>query len=101
MIRVAAEHFAEQSEELLARVEQGEEVWIEKGGRVVARLVSPVLSAPGASTADPASPSPLPRYVEPDHPTPEQDPVGTLLRLRELADLDGVSWKGLRDEGRR
>lgn len=50
MIRVAAEHFAEQSEELLARVEQGEEVWIEKGGRVVARLVSPVLSAPGAST---------------------------------------------------
>lgn len=100
MIRVAAELFAEKSEELLARVEQGEEVWIEKGGRVVARLVSPGLSTPGPSPAD-FDPSPLPRYAEPGYPAPEQDPVGTLLRLRERADLDGLSWKALRDEGRR
>ncbi|WP_181708220.1 type II toxin-antitoxin system prevent-host-death family antitoxin [Chthonobacter rhizosphaerae] len=87
MIRVAAEDFARDSATFLDRVEQGEEVWIEKNGMVVARLVS-VLSA-GKEASGPT--------VDPE----ASEAVRAFRRLRAGATLDGLDWKALRDEGRR
>lgn len=64
---------------LLERVERGEEVLITRHGKAVARLV-PV------ATADRA------------------EATATIARLKELragTALGGLSWKALRDEGRR
>ena len=64
---------------LLERVERGEEVLITRHGRAVARLV-PVATADRAEAA------------------------ATIARLKELragTTLGGLSWKALRDEGRR
>lgn len=64
---------------LLERVERGEEVLITRHGKAVARLVP-------AAAADRA------------------DVEATIARLKELrvgTTLGGLSWKALRDEGRR
>jgi prevent-host-death family protein len=64
---------------LLDRVERGEEVTITRHGRPVARLV-PARTI-NRERADAA--------------------VRTLLDVSENSRLDGLSWKDLRDEGRR
>jgi prevent-host-death family protein len=64
---------------LLDRVERGEEVTITRHGRPVARLVP--ADAIDRKRADAA--------------------VKTLLEVSEHSRLDGLSWKELRDEGRR
>jgi prevent-host-death family protein len=64
---------------LLERVERGEEVLITRHGKAIARLVP-------AAAADRA------------------DVKATISRLKELragTTLGGLSWKALRDEGRR
>ena len=64
---------------LLDRVAQGEEVVITKRGKPVARLVP----------------------IEPA-PKPDLDAVvERLIELRKQTRLDGLSWKELRDAGRR
>lgn len=65
--------------ELLDRVERGEEFTITKRGRPVARLV-PTAKPDEAKAAD---------------------TVERLIELRKEWTLDGLSWKALRDEGRR
>lgn len=91
MIRVAAEQFAEKSEELLARVEKGEEVWIEKGGRVVARLVAPMLSAPADAKGG---------IAPPDDPLAESDLARAIADLRAGNRLGKLEIRDLIEEGR-
>lgn len=64
---------------LLDRVERGEEVTITRHGRPVARLV-PAHSMSREKAAE---------------------AVRTLLDVSEQSRLDGLSWRDLRDEGRR
>ena len=64
---------------LLERVERGEEVLITRHGRAIARLVP-------AATADRAR---------------VDEAIAGLKRLRAGSSLGGLSWKELRDEGRR
>lgn len=101
MIRVAAEDFARDSAELLKRVERGEEIWIEKDGHVIARLTPAKGDQMAGSAVEEAGNEALSRYTDPRFPAPEEDPVGTLRRLRQGVTLGGLSWKDLRDEGRR
>lgn len=65
---------------LLERVAQGEEIVITRHGRPVARLV-PALQDDEAALLGEA--------------------IATLKRLRRGATLGGLSWRELRDEGRR
>jgi len=81
MIRVAAERLHAEFMDLLDKVEQGDEVQVERAGKVVAWIVAPRVPAAGVSAGD--------------------DPVKVLLEAREGASLGGLSWKELRDEGRR
>lgn len=81
MIRVAAERLHAEFMDLLDRVEHGDEVQVERDGKVVALIVAPRDAAAGSSPGD--------------------DPVKALLDAREGARLGGLSWKELRDEGRR
>ncbi|WP_075216522.1 type II toxin-antitoxin system Phd/YefM family antitoxin [Mongoliimonas terrestris] len=101
MIRVAAEDFARDSAELLKRVERGEEIWIEKDGHLIARLTPAKSDQAAGSAVAEQDVEALARYVDPRFPAPEDDPVGTLRRLRQGVTLSGLSWKDLRDEGRR
>lgn len=71
----AKTHFSD----LLARVANGEEITITKHGKAIARLVS----------ADPA-----------ENSAPETA-FQKLKELRRSNTLGGVSWKELRDEGRK
>ena len=64
---------------LLERVARGEEVLITKHGKPVARMVA-------AATVDRAD---------------IDDAVEQLRRFRKGTTLEGLSWKELRDEGRR
>lgn len=82
MIRVAAEQLPRELADLIDQVETGEVVLVERRGSVVATITR---SAPGTAVFG---------------ASPEQDPVGALLRVREGVTLGGLSWKELRDEGR-
>lgn len=101
MIRVAAEDFARDSAELLKRVERGEEIWIEKDSHLIARLTPAKGDQTAGSTVEEQEMEAPARYVDPRFPAPEDDPVGMLRRLRQGVTLGGLSWKDLRDEGRR
>lgn len=64
---------------LLDRVERGEEIVITRRGKPVARLV-------------------------PDRPAPRLSPAELVARIKETrkgTSLGGLSWKELRDEGRK
>ena len=79
MIKVGAYEAKTQLSALLDRVERGEEVRITRHGRPVARLV-------------------------PDHEVDKRaidKAIAELKGIREGARLDGLSWKELRDAGRR
>jgi len=65
---------------LLERVARGEEIVITRHGRPVARLV-PALHEDAAERRSEA--------------------IATLKRLRQGATLGGLSWRELRDDGRR
>jgi prevent-host-death family protein len=79
MITVGAFEAKTHLSSLLDRVAAGEEVVITKHGKPVARLVG--ATAADRATADAA--------------------VAELRRLREGTTLGGLSWKELRDAGRR
>ncbi|WP_438752566.1 type II toxin-antitoxin system Phd/YefM family antitoxin [Pararhizobium sp. O133] len=64
---------------LLDRVANGEEITITKHGRAIARLVS----------------------AEPDEATTPQSAFQKLKELRRSNTLGDLSWKELRDEGRK
>lgn len=64
---------------LLERAARGEEIVITRHGRPVARLVPATVAGEGRI----------------------EQAIATLKNLREGALLDGLSWKTLRDEGRR
>lgn len=87
MIRVAAEDFARDSITYLDRVTRGDEVWIERDGTVVARLVP----------ASPAAGDDVGPAVDPESSKAVQE----FRRLRTGATLGDLDWKALRDEGRR
>ena len=79
MIEVGAYDAKTQFSALLDRVERGEEVRITRHGRPVARLV-------------------------PDHEVDKRaidKAIAELKAIREGSRLDGLSWKELRDAGRR
>ncbi len=105
MIRVAAETLPEELLALIAQVEAGDVVLLERQGVVVARIV-PLASAPpkAAESTDPIAgraggtePSPTP-----DSDDFEESPLAKELReLRKGVTLGGLDWKALRDEGRR
>jgi len=79
MITVGAFEAKTHLSSLLEKVAAGEEVVITKHGKAVARLV-------GAPAGDRAR---------------ARDAFEQLKALRETTTLGGVSWKDLRDEGRR
>jgi prevent-host-death family protein len=79
MITVGAFEAKTHLSALLERVANGEEVIITKHGRPVARLVSATATDQGKV----------------------DDVVEKLKRLRKGTTLGGLSWKELRDEGRR
>lgn len=79
MIKVGAFEAKARFSDLLDRVASGEEVVITRHGKPVARLV-------GAAEFDRARVA---------------DVVAELKRLRRTTTLGGLSWKALRDEGRR
>ena len=79
MITVGAFEAKTHFSALLERVARGEEVVITKHGKPVARMVA-------AATVDQAD---------------VDDAVEQLRRLRKGTTLGGLSWKELRDEGRR
>lgn len=79
MITVGAFEAKTHLSSLLDRVAAGEEVVITKHGKAVARLV-------GAQTVDRER---------------AREAVETLKSLRKSTTLGGLSWKALRDEGRR
>ncbi len=79
MITVGAFEAKTHLSALLERVERGEEVLITRHGRAVARLV-PAMAADRAEV----------RAV-----------IGKLKELRGKATLGGLSWRELRDEGKR
>ena len=93
MIRVAAEQFAADSVTYLERVERGEEVWIERDGQVVARLVA---VAPGKS-GEAASETALSHA---DDDPAESELARRFRELRKGNRLDGLSLKELIEEGR-
>ncbi len=64
---------------LLDRVEKGEEIIITKHGKAVARLIPAERNARNSINAA----------------------MERLMELRSSAKLDGLSWRDLRDEGRR
>lgn len=79
MITVGAFEAKTHFSALLEKVAAGEEVVITKHGKPVARLVN-------ATAVDQAD---------------VDDAVAQLRRLRKKTTLGGLSWKQLRDEGRR
>jgi prevent-host-death family protein len=79
MIKVGAFEAKTHLSALLAKVAGGEEVVITKHGRPIAKLVS--ITAADEGKLD--------------------DVVAELKRLRKGTTLGGLSWRELRDEGRR
>jgi len=79
MITVGAFEAKTHLSSLLDRVAAGEEVVITKHGKAIARLI-------GAQAVDHAR---------------AKDAVEKLKALRKTTTLGGLSWKALRDEGRR
>jgi prevent-host-death family protein len=79
MITVGAFEAKTHLSSLLERVAAGEEVVITKHGKPIAKLVS--VTAVDRARVD--------------------DAVAQLRRLRKGTTLGGLSWKALRDEGRR
>lgn len=93
MIRVAAEQFAADSVTYLARVERGEEVWIERNGQVVARLVAVAPGEPGEAASET-------EMSHADAYPAESDLARRFRELRKGNRLDGLSLKELVEEGR-
>jgi prevent-host-death family protein len=79
MITVGAFEAKTRLSALLDRVAAGEEIVITRRGKPVARLVRPAAS----SRAD------------------AKEAAASLKRLSKTTTLGGLSWKALRDEGRR
>jgi prevent-host-death family protein len=79
MIEVGAYEAKTHLSSLLDKVEQGEEVVITRHGRPIARLV-PTRQVDKASI---------------------NQAIAELKEIRKGANLDGLSWKELRDAGRR
>jgi prevent-host-death family protein len=79
MITVGAFEAKTNLSSLLERVEHGEEVLITRHGKAIARLVP-------AALADRAH---------------MDEAIARLKKLRAGSSLGGLSWKDLRDEGRR
>lgn len=79
MLTIGAFEAKTQLSALLDRVETGEEIVITRHGKAVARLV-PETTAGQSALAEAAN---------------------RLKALRAAATLDGLSWKALRDEGRK
>ena len=79
MITVGAFEAKTHLSSLLERVERGEEVLITRHGKAIARLVP-------AAVADRAR---------------VEEAIAKLKKLRAGSSLGGLSWKELRDEGRR
>jgi antitoxin (DNA-binding transcriptional repressor) of toxin-antitoxin stability system len=92
MIRVAAEQFAADTATYLDRVERGEEVWIERSGQVVARLV--------AAQGEAGYAGPPAQDVARNEPV-ESPLAREFRRLRQGNRLDGLTMRELIDEGRR
>jgi prevent-host-death family protein len=78
MITVGAFEAKTNFSKLLDRVQAGEQVTITRNGKIVARLVSPS-----------------------DDAERRREAVEGLRKLRKGSSLGGLSWKDLRDEGRK
>jgi prevent-host-death family protein len=79
MITVGAFEAKTHLSALLDRVENGEEVRITKRGKLIAKLVPAVA----------------------DNPARLEGVIARLKELRQKTTLNGLSWRELRDEGRR
>lgn len=89
MIRVAAEQFTTDSATYIERAAGGEEIWIERDGRLVAKLVA---AGPADERQDDVVPAEDPEAL---------DLVRQFRQARKGVTLGGLDWKELRDEGRR
>ncbi|BBE73625.1 hypothetical protein [Oharaeibacter diazotrophicus] len=102
MIRVAADTLPHELLALIAKVEAGDVVLLERNGVVIARIEPPAAMAipSGDTVADTSTPA------EPIEPAvvdaAAESPLARELReLRKGVTLGGLDWKALRDEGRR
>jgi len=102
MIRVAADTLPHELLALIAKVEAGDVVLLERDGVVIARIEPPAdaTMAPGDKAADTST---LAEPIEPEDPdAAAESPLARELReLRKGVTLGGLDWKALRDEGRR
>jgi len=89
VIRVPADQFTAETADYLEKVQSGEDVWIERDGKVIAKLVAEV-----ADTGPQAAEQPV--VLE----EPESELVRLFREARKGVTLGGLDWKELRDEGR-